>query len=520
MQLLDHQATETVSVSTLMQRSGRIAISILLVLMLLAVGLYRLDAGELSWDEGWTLSVARTWVEHGYYARLREGQPAPRGLDAAFTVTAPVALSFRLFGVGIWQGRLPGVLFTIGALVLMVILTRMLYTSRIAYATIAVLLLLSIHPQTNALLLGRQVLGEMPMFFYLLAGYVLFLLALQRSIVFLPLAVLVWGAALLTKAQLPPFWTLALVVPLCVACLNRKWRLAVMFAVAIIGARLTSQWLYQLQLLILEDRILLPAPVSGLYEVLAWVPRAFNRIFALQMALICGIPTAVGLCYEAARWLRKRSRLGTQAEQELIRLSLLMFAGSWFTWFLLLSVGVPRYLFPAMFVGSIFVAKLLDTLTCGFDPTGTFRRSARPLTRNGAGALFALLLLAMTLPLTLLTLIRSYTAPPDIAPLQTAAYFNDHTMPDTLIETYESELHFLLNRPYHYPPDQIHIELNRRGLLGQDVPIDYDPLLADPDYLVVGRFAAGNGLYDEVLKTGSFRLIETFGRYQIYERVR
>ncbi len=49
----------------------------------------------LGWDEGWTMAAARSWVERGYV-----------GLSAAVPTVASVALSFRLLGVGVWQGRL------------------------------------------------------------------------------------------------------------------------------------------------------------------------------------------------------------------------------------------------------------------------------------------------------------------------------------------------------------------------------------------------------------------------------
>lgn len=101
-----------------------------------------------------------------------------------------------------------------------------------------------------------------------------------------------------------------------------------------------------------------------------------------------------------------------------------------------------------------------------------------------------------------------------------ARFFNTQTDEAILIETYESELHFLLNRRYHYPPDQTHVELNRRSLLQQDVVIDYDPLAADPDFLVVGRFSHANDLYAPVLETNAFRLLFQDGLYDVYERVR
>jgi hypothetical protein len=81
-------------------------------------------------------------------------------------------------------------------------------------------------------------------------------------------------------------------------------------------------------------------------------------------------------------------------------------------------------------------------------------------------------------------------------------------------------LHFLLDRRYHYPPDQTHVELNRRSLLGQDTPVAYEPPAVSPSYLVVGRFAAGNRLYDTALASGAFREVMQDGRYTVYERVK
>src|SRR3712207_2846052 len=74
-----------------------------LALARLVAGLWHLSAPPLWWDEGWTRSIARTWAERGHYGRLLAGELAPPGLGASFPVTGAVALSFRLFGVGIWQ---------------------------------------------------------------------------------------------------------------------------------------------------------------------------------------------------------------------------------------------------------------------------------------------------------------------------------------------------------------------------------------------------------------------------------
>jgi len=172
------------------------------------------------------------------------------------------------------------------------------------------------------------------------------------------------------------------------------------------------------------------------------------------------------------------------------------------------------------------LAALLHDLTGGFDLRATLGRLAAPLRRprrlrrESAGAWLAALLVAMALPLTALSYQRYYLTYDDHAAERVAALLNERVGPDELIETYESELHFFLDRPYHYPPDQVHVELNRRSLLRQHVAIDYDPLAADPDYLVVGQFARGNGLYEPVLASGAFELMLRDGSYEVYRRVR
>ena len=66
------------------------------MLSFIVAGLWNLSGPPPWWDEGWTLSVARNWVERGHYGRLLDGQIAPNGLEASFWVTAPVRIPRRL----------------------------------------------------------------------------------------------------------------------------------------------------------------------------------------------------------------------------------------------------------------------------------------------------------------------------------------------------------------------------------------------------------------------------------------
>jgi dolichyl-phosphate-mannose-protein mannosyltransferase len=518
---------------TTVKLGWRAALAPLAALAFFAAGLWNLAGPAMWWDEGWTLSVARNWVERGHYGRLFEGRLATNGLEASLPVTGSVALGFRLFGVGIWQGRLPGVVAMVAALALMYFLAARLYNRRVAIGTMGVLLLMPMHPQLHPLVMGRQVLGEMHMFCFLLAGYAALLLAFNRSRWWIVAALCCWGLAIVTKAQVLPFWAASLAVPLAVALFGRRWREAGLLGVGLGGGYSVARYvLPPLFGLILRgqqapDAVTL-GTVQGLYEVTAFVTTAFNRLFALQLVLLAGLPAVFGLCYATWRaWqtIRQPAPAREDAARDTLRLALLSLAGSWFAWFLLLSVGVPRYLFPATFFASIFTAALLHDLTDGFDlpavlsRAGTALRRLR-LDRKSAGALLAILMFVATVPITLLTINRYYLNDTDRSATRVADFFNTQTSPDVLVETYESELHFLLNRRYHYPPDQIHVLLNHRSLLQEQVTIDYDPLAADPDYLVVGRFSRENKLYEPVIASGAFRLLYKDGLYDVYKRAR
>jgi 4-amino-4-deoxy-L-arabinose transferase-like glycosyltransferase len=505
-------------------RYRRYVSGVLIAVLLIIAGLWNLGGTSPWWDEGWTLSVARTWVERGFYGRLLDGQLAPPGLESAFPTTGLVALSFRLFGVGVWQGRLPIMLCALGALVLMYGLAQRLYNRLVALASLFVLLLMAVHPSLHPLIMGRQVLAEMPMLFCLLAGYTCFLWALRRPLWYLPAAILLWAIALVAKLQAVPFWFISMFVPLVITVAQLQWRVAALLAGGMFGTVIVACALPVLQSALLQGHTAPIAPLLGLYNVTAVVIAPAVRLSALITLVRNGLPALLGVGYACWQYVRCR-RMRLENPADIVRLALLTFAGSWLLWFLVLSIGWERYLFPATFVSSLFVAALLHDLTSGFKFQATFQQIGlalrrRHLTRQSAGALLAMMIVITTLPLGMQTLFNAYTVDVDHAAAQTADFLNQNTVPNARIETYETELHFLLDRPYHYPPDQLHVALNRRIFIDSNTPIDYDPLADDPDYLVVGSFGRMWQLYESTLAANAFRLIKTYGAYEIYERIR
>ncbi|MBP1467301.1 glycosyltransferase family 39 protein [Candidatus Chloroploca sp. M-50] len=517
---------------------------LLLTVVLLAFGLWNLAGPPMWWDEGWTLSVARHWVELDHYGRLRDGELARGGLEASFTVTVPVGLGMKLFGVGLWQGRLFGVFCAVGVILLLAALADRLFDRQVAWATVFAALLLTMHPQIHPLLQGRQVLAEMPMLLYLLASYLALWWALRGHWLALLPAMLGLGLAWISKGQTAPFLLASLGTTLVAALLWRQWRIAGMVGLAILGGYGTTRLLGLLSGWLPVDPALPLDPVEGLLDVIALVTGSRNRFYALQQLLSFGIPTLLALGWGLWNvWHRRNLALSSDDDVQpdhrgearpatltrcnqanwYIQLALLAFIGSWLGWFLLFSVGVPRYMAPPIVVGSIFVGALLGDLTGGFALSASLKRltdllTLRQINRLGMGALLALLIVTTGLSLTSLAFVRYY-GEEDQAAFRVAALLNAEP-PGTRIETYESELHFLLNQPYTFPPDQLHVELNRRSLLGEEVVIDYDPLKNDPDYLVVGRFARENRLYEPVIERGAFRLILEDSRYEVFERIR
>jgi hypothetical protein len=496
---------------------------LILLIFLLAATAYLETVPLFWWDEGWTSSVARNWVEFGHYGRLLMGEKAPAGLEAAFPVTGAVALAFKFFGIGLFQARLAIVIYMAGALALLLYLARRFYGSRIACATLFVLLLMPGNRWTHFLFMGRQVLAEVPALFFLLAGYTCFLWVGERSRTFLLASILFWSIAIITKAQVLPFFVLSLGVPLAIAVFIRRWTIAGMLAAALFGSVLLSySWQFLLTQYVMASR----SSVSGLHEAVALVHEPFRRLISIWNTLYVGLTCVLGL-----GWAVGDGHVGTKIKRSfathngVVKLSYFILAASWFAWWEFASIGWFRYLFPPTFLASIFASAMLHEWTQGFRFREALRATATDLTQLrfrplNLRVLAVLVLVFWASVRTVVDLTDSLARDTNGPFFETVNYLHTNTPSDAVIETYESELFLVLRRRYHYPPDQVHVELIRREDLYEPVKINYDPLSADPDYLVLGPFAELSKCYDAVLRSGAFKLVQVFGPYQIYKRVR
>ena len=492
----------------------------LLVLLLVTAGFWKLGAASPWWDEGWTLSVARTWVERGFYGRLTDGRVAPPGLEAAFPVTDLVALSFRLFGVGVWQGRLPIVLCMFGTVACMAYLAGRLYGRRVAWLTLGILLLLPAHGQLSALLMGRQVLAELPMLCYMLGGYVALLLALRRPWLGLAPAIVLCALALIAKPQAIPFVVASLACSAVLLAAQRRWRWAGIVGGMLLGGWLASYALIAAQQALVHGATLPAAALTDLLSVTALVPDLSLRPVALRTAGVFAPLQVLGI--GAALWqFAYGRRLRIDSPEAAVRCSMLLLAAGWLAWFVVFSIGWIRYLLPVACVGSMFgaawIAQLLgDTRLAALRarrPGGRAGTLSQPAIRS----LLAIFLLLALLPSGLRVLYDAYATAPDASAFAAADFLNRQPA-GTPIETYESELHFLLNQPYHFPPDQMHVLLAQRAFLEAKTPILYTVDASRNLYIVVGSYGSFFEMYDDILAKGHFKLAKSYGVYRIYRR--
>ena len=507
-----------------LNKSSAIKISLVVFSLLVYTFIftYRLDTfPPVWWDEGWTLAVARNWVEFGHYGQMLLGEPRGPGLSAAFPVVAPVALSFKLFGVGIWQGRLPGLFFTLGAIVFMVYLANILYNRKAAMGTFIVLFFSQGHETLNPILVGRQVLGEMPLMFYLLGGYAFFLLCLKRSTWYIVPAVLFWGIAIKTKAQVLPFWVISLCLPLVFSLLKRWWHESFILLLALVGSWIMGLVVLWAQAVIIGQGTAPSDPLEGLYEVTAFVMDWNVRMVALFSVIYMGFPTLIALLWGGRELFRNFRYPLLPRAQFIIKFAIFSLTTSWLLWYLLLGSEWLRYLFPQLFFGAIYVGMLLSELIGGVNAgIGKVSRiiiiNFNKSSRNAIWKTFLLGILVIGFTLSLTTFQKGLLIREDNSLRQLSSFFREQVFSDAVIETYDSELFFLIDQPYHYPPDQAHVEFNRQTLYGEEGGNIYAPTSIDYDYLAVGPFSKKWGVYDDVLASGQLDIEFESDTYQVY----
>jgi 4-amino-4-deoxy-L-arabinose transferase-like glycosyltransferase len=490
-----------------------------LMVIVLFIGMVYYRPGEIPslwFDEGWSLTVARNWIETGQYARLLEGDPvSAEGMAKPFSTTAPIALSFYLFGVGSWQGRLPAMLFMALSFYITFQIVRHLYGYKVGYLTIFALIFIAA-PPVHPLIVGRQAIAEAPLILYLVAGYTAFWHMLNGNKIATLGVVLFWGLALDAKGHTLPFLSLSLIIPIGLAFLRKHWRIIHMFGIVWLGSLLVYFLVNGIETLLTRGFPIYDAPMQGLYSVTAFVLNPHIRLSALFFLVISGLPTILGIVYGAVNCWRKCLRESRPTIGTYLKLSLISLVVSWALWFFLLSISWGRYFFPVSYFGCIFIALLFKD---------SFAKVKQMLAYNlfqqlrGRLPLYVTILVATYGGVMNFTFLHHQINLGNNDAFKVAEYVNKHISTDELVETYESELLFMIDNPVHFPPDQTQVELNRRLFLKQEIDISYNPERVQFRYLIDGPSSVLWQLYTPILEQEQFKSLFVTGGYTIYERV-
>ncbi|MFQ3632587.1 ArnT family glycosyltransferase [Roseiflexus sp.] len=470
-------------------------------------------------DEGSHLHVPKTLVQHGKYADI--SATADGGIEFRYhgptigigpTIMLPVAAVYHLFGVGLTQGRLVIVIYFAIALVAGYVLARRLYDRWTALIALAFLLASRTVNYEGLIEYGRQVLGEAPGVAFVFLGMLAWLAALRTAAqpamrrshwVWSVLAGLGFGLALVTKNQfvliIPPAlvlialldwryyqagtWTLRLVPPLIAVGCFGLWTI-VQFA--LLGPGTFFENLQQTR-----------QAAGGAIFV-------FNSRSTLRAGYYLVRPDLYGgLIVPALAYTIWRARHRTS--QGLSEALLALVIGLWLVWFVGVSLGWPRYAFPAVALSALTVARLIHD--------GVIRlRRILPVAATIA-TVYVIVIIALPVALTARVVFS-----PDDSAQRFAAYLNA-TVPETaIIATWEPELGVLTDHRYLYPPQPTLDQAVRRTWLGGD-PVRYDWYAARPEYVVIGSFGGYTGVYHTPELERFYVQEQQIGTYALFRRL-
>lgn len=480
-----------------------------LAVLVLALGVWHLDRYPRTWfDEGSYLEVSENFAERGLYA----SESADGSLDYAPvigvgpSVLLPAAGVVKLAGTDLGAVRLVSVVYLLASTLLLYLISRKLFGRVAAVASAVVLLTL---PSLDWIETGRQVLGEVPAVFFLLAGGSV--AYRSRSLAQAVVAGALLGLAMTTKGQYLLILPAAIIAVGAIDYLTERrysarWYLTLLCAA---GATYAIWFLTLLSIIgdgnIVENLRLLRQSSGGALLVFN-VDRmlaAWKLLLGPSSLFLIAPATIIG----AVAWWR------ADGAHKWALLALLTFQTLWLGWFTTASIAWPRYAFPGIAISMIFIGYLISLLVAQIRD----HRAAEPI-RHWASAA------AMLSVIALLVIVAGWR---ELSPVvrvdqrepQHFAQIIDRTVPRTaVVDSWEPELTFLSDARIQYPPAGSLDTVVRATWLGSAWN---DRLEITPrgEYLVVGPFARWVNAFPEAASTDAYQLIVSEGPYSLYKRV-
>ena len=467
-------------------------------------------------DEGSHLHVPKTLVRFGEYADISSDGFRYYGptIGVGPTVMLPIAAVFKLFGVGLLQARLVMALYLLAAVYTFYRLTEHLSGKWVAWIALALLI-----SSRSVLFLeyGRQVLGEVPGFFFLiLALYLWFSKWNENDWKRLSLIGLFFGLAMITKYQYLLFLAPTLILSWGLDIFYYKTSTHRNFLIpGIVAAGSFGIWqVITLQYLgpatAIENLALLRASAEGaafnfnLTQLAANFGVLSSRavyLEALFPALIYGFFISI-----------PRNRDGQKSSVIFLLVALNL------VWFVVASIGWIRYAVLGLTLSSIFIARLFSDITDGFKfdwSAGWFKSLFE--VKNAYRFAVTLWLLAIIMIPMAKNVLDIALPGPNYAK-QMSGYLDENVPQDSVIETWDPEMGFLTDHNYHYPPNALlAVAIDQVNYGGEPVQDRYDFLQTQtPEYLLMGEFSKWTEIYPYDYVQANYQLMQSFGDYDLY----
>jgi 4-amino-4-deoxy-L-arabinose transferase-like glycosyltransferase len=424
-------------------------------------------------------------------------------------------------GTGLWQARAVVAIYSVATLVVFFLLARTLGGSRLAWVASALL----IGSRGVALLeYGRQVLGEVPGLFFVVAGLAAWFTAWERASVRRLVAVgVLLGLAVVTKTQyfiiLAPALALGWVLNL---VYYRSAPQKVFLIPGILVGVCFALWQsYVIVFLgpgaVSENLALYREATASAATVFSTdlMSRSLRELLSLKVYLSALAPILLyGLFV-----IVPRNRAGQQWGLVWIIIAVNLL------WYVIASVSWLRYAFVGLALSSLFAARFFHDLTGGFQldlkalldawRQGRAFSRAQALAAVGMAWLAAMILVPLaqsTRPIALSKSAENY-------PLAMADYMNANVPREALVETWEPEMGFLTDHTYHYPPQRLLYRAVTFIWAGGPAPAtDYTFVLEQkPQYVLAGVFSKYVAFYPSDWLTG-YQVVTEIGPYTLYKR--
>jgi 4-amino-4-deoxy-L-arabinose transferase-like glycosyltransferase len=498
--------------------------SILVVTFCLLI--YQLPNWPVIWfDEGVNLQVSKNLAQLNQYGIASSDgfRPFDPWVTTGPTVLVPIALAFKLMGIGLLQARLVMALYSLLTVFFFFLLAEHLFGTKVALLSSLLLLVSPVGTgmlgDTSGTFLGlsRMVMGEIPALLFILVGTLSWFRWLDMSNKFFLLnSGIMFGLAFVTKPQT----LLIIVVFAAIWFADRLWSRQLQWPSIVVPVTISllSFLLWRGYQTVASghdptdfgsdiDLVLIQAASGfGLFR-----RNALNVLILLKSgALIWGIP---GLLYGLGSGMQRDK----VAVKHMFMLSIVIV---WILWFVLASIGWIRYAFVGLMILQILTAKLLVDLAGGFANLKSLTLREGKL---GFGdqtlkqlAIFSAMVLMVLVPLQerVRSIISAELEPP---PIKFTQVLHAHVPEAALIETFEPEIVFLSDRTFHQPTASITNAAIKYVQFGQTYSTVYDLSQIRPDYIVNGPFGKWTDLYVEELTKNNYTLVASIDGHDLYK---